>query len=81
MLHKTTDKQFQMMLEVHNVAPFRIIRAASQYMRLKDGEPRSIVNVRNEKKLTPMISSCIRPCATTIPLSISTLSDFAHPPQ
>jgi NAD(P)-dependent dehydrogenase (short-subunit alcohol dehydrogenase family) len=46
MLHKTTDKQFQLMLEVHNAAPFRIIRAAAKYMRLKDGEPRSIVNVR-----------------------------------
>ncbi|KAG0090242.1 Methionine aminopeptidase 1, partial [Podila epicladia] len=29
MLHKTTDKQFQLMLDVHNVAPFRIIRAAA----------------------------------------------------
>ncbi|KAG0241504.1 hypothetical protein BGW41_005813 [Actinomortierella wolfii] len=45
MLHKTTDKQFQMMLDVHNLAPFRIIRAAAPYMRLKDGEPRSIVNI------------------------------------
>jgi len=45
MLHKTTDKQFQLMLEVHNAAPFRIIRAAAKYMRVKDGEPRSIVNV------------------------------------
>jgi NAD(P)-dependent dehydrogenase (short-subunit alcohol dehydrogenase family) len=48
MLHKTTDKQFQLMLEVHNAAPFRIIRAAAKYMRLKDGEPRSIVNVSVE---------------------------------
>lgn len=46
MLHKTTDKQFQLMLDVHNIAPFRILRAAAPYMRLKDGEPRSIVNVR-----------------------------------
>ncbi|KAF9577973.1 Methionine aminopeptidase 1 [Lunasporangiospora selenospora] len=45
MLHKTTDKQFQMMLDVHNIAPFRILRAASKYMRLKDGESRSIVNI------------------------------------
>ncbi|KAK3827970.1 MAG: hypothetical protein J3Q66DRAFT_291726 [Benniella sp.] len=51
MIHKTTDKQFQMMLEVHNVAPFRIIRAASKYMRLKDGEPRSIVNVSSTSGL------------------------------
>ncbi|KAG0313662.1 Methionine aminopeptidase 1 [Dissophora globulifera] len=45
MIHKTTDKQFQMMLDVHNIAPFRILRAASKYMRVKDGESRSIVNV------------------------------------
>jgi len=45
MLHKTTDKQYQLMLEVHNAAPFRIIRAAAKYMRVNDGEPRSIVNV------------------------------------
>jgi len=51
MLHKTTDKQFQMMLEVHNAAPFRIIRAAAPYMRLKDGEPRSIVNVSSTSGL------------------------------
>ncbi|KAF9421790.1 Methionine aminopeptidase 1 [Entomortierella beljakovae] len=51
MLHKTTDKQFQLMLDVHNGAPFRIIRAASAYMRLKDGEPRSIVNVSSTSGL------------------------------
>ncbi|KAK3807112.1 MAG: hypothetical protein JOS17DRAFT_780932 [Linnemannia elongata] len=51
MLHKTTDKQFQLMLEVHNAAPFRIIRAAAKYMRLKDGEPRSIVNVSSTSGL------------------------------
>ncbi|KAF8976093.1 hypothetical protein BGZ46_008581 [Entomortierella lignicola] len=51
MLHKTTDKQFQMMLEVHNAAPFRILRAAAPYMRLKDGEPRSIVNVSSTSGL------------------------------
>lgn len=51
MLHKTTDKQFQLMLDVHNVAPFRIIRAAAKYMRLKDGEPRSIVNVSSTSGL------------------------------
>ncbi|KAF9161513.1 hypothetical protein DFQ26_004484 [Actinomortierella ambigua] len=45
MLHKTSDKQFQMMFDVHNVAPFRILRAAAPHMRVKDGEPRSIVNI------------------------------------
>ncbi|KAF9112122.1 hypothetical protein BGX27_003935 [Mortierella sp. AM989] len=51
MLHKTTDKQYQLMLEVHNAAPFRIIRAAAPYMRLKDGEPRSIINVSSTSGL------------------------------
>ncbi len=54
MLHKMSDKQFMAMLEIHNVAPFRIIRAAAPYMREvakqekaegKTPEPRSIVNV------------------------------------
>ncbi|KAG0048627.1 Methionine aminopeptidase 1 [Gryganskiella cystojenkinii] len=51
MLHKTTDKQFQLMLDVHNIAPFRILRAAAPYLRLKDGEPRSIVNVSSTSGL------------------------------
>ncbi|WP_129688046.1 SDR family NAD(P)-dependent oxidoreductase [Gottfriedia acidiceleris] len=33
LLHKMTDKQFQEILEIHLVAPFRLIRAASPYMR------------------------------------------------
>ncbi len=54
MVHKMTDKQFTAMLEIHNVAPFRMIRAAAPYMREvakqekaegKPHEPRSIVNI------------------------------------
>jgi 3-oxoacyl-[acyl-carrier protein] reductase len=54
MVHKMTDKQFMAMLEVHNLAPFRMIRAASPYMREaakaekaagKEPEPRCIINV------------------------------------
>ncbi len=33
MLHKMTDEQWQAMLDVHNTAPFRLIRAATPYMR------------------------------------------------
>lgn len=33
MIHKMTDEQWQAMLEVHNTAPFRLIRAAAPYMR------------------------------------------------
>jgi 3-oxoacyl-[acyl-carrier protein] reductase len=31
--HKMTDDQFQAMLEIHTVVPFRIIRAAAPYLR------------------------------------------------
>jgi len=32
-IQKTTDEQFQAMLEIHLVVPFRILRAASSYIR------------------------------------------------
>ena len=32
-IQKTTDEQFQAMIDVHLVAPFRILRAASTYIR------------------------------------------------
>ena len=32
-IQKTTDEQFQAMLDIHLVAPFRILRAASNYIR------------------------------------------------
>ena len=32
-IQKTTDEQFQAMLEIHMVVPFRILRAASAYIR------------------------------------------------
>jgi 3-oxoacyl-[acyl-carrier protein] reductase len=32
-IQKTTDEQFQAMLEIHLVTPFRILRAASNYIR------------------------------------------------
>lgn len=32
MLHKINDKQWDIMLAVHNTAPFRILRAASPYL-------------------------------------------------
>jgi 3-oxoacyl-[acyl-carrier protein] reductase len=52
--HKMTDEQWQAMLDVHLTAPFRLIRAASEYLREtakreKEGrgraEARKIVNV------------------------------------
>lgn len=32
-IQKTTDAQFQAMLDIHLVTPFRVLRAASEYMR------------------------------------------------
>ncbi len=32
-IQKTTDEQFQAMLDIHVVAPFRLLRAASQWLR------------------------------------------------
>jgi 3-oxoacyl-[acyl-carrier protein] reductase len=32
-IQKTTDEQFQAMLEIHLIAPFRVLRAASSYIR------------------------------------------------
>jgi 3-oxoacyl-[acyl-carrier protein] reductase len=44
-IHKMTDKQWDTILAVHNTAPFRLVRTAAPYFRVKDGEPRCIVNV------------------------------------
>jgi 3-oxoacyl-[acyl-carrier protein] reductase len=32
-------------IALHNTAPFKLIRAAAPYFMVKDGEPRSIVNI------------------------------------
>ncbi|GAA5982505.1 hypothetical protein JCM5350_006095 [Sporobolomyces pararoseus] len=49
MLHTSTDEGYRLMLEVHNVAPFKIVREAAPYMRGKKPEDikknKSIVNV------------------------------------
>ncbi|GJN93809.1 hypothetical protein Rhopal_006867-T1 [Rhodotorula paludigena] len=49
MLHTMTDDTFELMLKVHNVAPFKIIREAAPHLRSKDpkraARNRSIVNV------------------------------------
>jgi 3-oxoacyl-[acyl-carrier protein] reductase len=44
-IHKMSDKQFDTMLAVHNTAPFRLVREAAPYFRVKDGEPRCIVQI------------------------------------
>ncbi|KAL2827058.1 hypothetical protein BDW59DRAFT_144611 [Aspergillus cavernicola] len=44
-IHKITDKQWDTMIAVHNTAPFKLIRAAAKYFRVKDGEARVIINI------------------------------------
>lgn len=47
MIHKMSDDQFQAMLDIHLIAPFKLIRAAAPYMRNEVGSEiyRKIVNV------------------------------------
>ncbi|GAA95827.1 uncharacterized protein L969DRAFT_51108 [Mixia osmundae IAM 14324] len=54
MSHTMTDAQFELMLKVHNTAPFRLIREAAPYFRIKDHakrENRSITNVSSTSGL------------------------------
>jgi 3-oxoacyl-[acyl-carrier protein] reductase len=46
-IQKTTDEQFQAMLDIHLIAPFRILRAAAPYLRAAAGTPgrRKVVNI------------------------------------
>ena len=40
-----TDKQWHTIVDLHATAPFKIVRAAAPYFRVKDGEPRCIINI------------------------------------
>ncbi|KAB8338947.1 hypothetical protein FH972_021887 [Carpinus fangiana] len=44
-IHKTTDKQWENIVALHGTAPFKLVRAAAPYFRVKDGAPRNIINV------------------------------------
>lgn len=44
-IHKTTDKQWETIIALHNTAPFKLVRAAAPYFRVKDGEPRNIIQI------------------------------------
>jgi 3-oxoacyl-[acyl-carrier protein] reductase len=66
-LHKMSDEQWQAMLEVHNTAPFRLIRAAAPYMREKAKEEigagqapahRCIINVSSTSGLHGNAGQC-----------------------
>ncbi|KAH8168790.1 enoyl-(Acyl carrier protein) reductase domain-containing protein [Sarocladium implicatum] len=44
-IHKMTDKQWDTIIALHCTAPFNLVRAAAPYFRVKDGEPRNIINI------------------------------------
>ncbi|GAB7363029.1 hypothetical protein MBLNU230_g3322t1 [Neophaeotheca triangularis] len=50
-IHKTTDKQWDNIIALHGTAPFKLVRAAAPYFRVKDGEPRNIVNISSTSGL------------------------------
>lgn len=50
-IHKTTDKQWDTILALHNTQPFKLVRAAAPYFRVKDGEPRNVINISSTSGL------------------------------
>jgi len=50
-IHRTTDKQWETMIALHCSAPFKLIRAAAPYFRVKDGEQRNIINISSTSGL------------------------------
>jgi len=50
-IHKTTDKQWDTIINLHATAPFKLIRACAPYFRVKDGEARCIVNISSTSGL------------------------------
>jgi 3-oxoacyl-[acyl-carrier protein] reductase len=54
-IQKTTDDQFQAMLDIHVVAPFRILRAASHWIR-ETAKRESEAGVRNLRKVLNITS-------------------------
>lgn len=44
-IHKMTDAQWDAILDLHAKAPFRLVRAAAPYFRVRDGAPRCVVNI------------------------------------
>ncbi|KAL2139707.1 hypothetical protein VTI28DRAFT_4840 [Corynascus sepedonium] len=50
-IHKMTDKQWDTMLAMHGTVPFKLVREAAPYFRVRDGEPRNIVNISSTSGL------------------------------
>ncbi|KAH6856856.1 hypothetical protein B0I37DRAFT_85019 [Chaetomium sp. MPI-CAGE-AT-0009] len=50
-IHKMTDKQWDTMLAMHGTVPFKLVREAAPYFRVRDGEPRNIINISSTSGL------------------------------
>jgi 3-oxoacyl-[acyl-carrier protein] reductase len=46
-----TDKQWDTMLALHGTVPFKLLRALAPYFRLRDGEPRNVINISSTSGL------------------------------
>lgn len=46
-----TDKQWDTIVALHGTAPFKLIREAAPFFRVKDGEPRCIINISSTSGL------------------------------
>ncbi|KAI0967656.1 3-oxoacyl-reductase [Xylaria arbuscula] len=44
-IHKMSDDQWDTIVSLHTTAPFKLLRAAAPYFRVRDGEPRCVVNI------------------------------------
>ncbi|MCJ1335215.1 hypothetical protein MMC09_000483 [Bachmanniomyces sp. S44760] len=44
-IHKMTDRQWDVIVALHATAPFRLVRALAPWFRVRDGEARCVVNV------------------------------------
>jgi 3-oxoacyl-[acyl-carrier protein] reductase len=49
--NQMTDKQWDTIIALHNTAPFKLIRAAAPYFRVKDGENRCIIQISSTSGL------------------------------
>ena len=54
-IHKVSDEQFQAMLDIHTVVPFRILRAASPHLREPAKQDRE-AGVENFRKVVNVTS-------------------------
>ncbi|KAH6631547.1 hypothetical protein F5144DRAFT_592533 [Chaetomium tenue] len=50
-IHKMTDQQWDTMLAMHGTVPFKLVREAAPYFRVRDGAARNIVNISSTSGL------------------------------